>query len=102
MALTKLLKNSTFFLFHLSTRTPAKTPNKSEGKIKARATPDTAVLELATVKTTIRSVKERRFIATCEKNSEAKRKAKEGIARTLKKGFFIYICYQFSVVGCQN
>lgn len=66
-----LVAKRTFFLFHLSTKTPAKTPKRIEGIVKASTTPETAVFELATLKTTIKSAKLKRFIENWEKNSEA-------------------------------
>jgi uncharacterized protein Yka (UPF0111/DUF47 family) len=66
-----LVAKRTVFLFHLSTNTPAKIPNSIEGMVKASTTPETALLELATLKTTSKSEKFKRFIENWEKNSDA-------------------------------
>ena len=66
-----LVEKSTVFLFHLSTNTPAKIPKRIEGIIKANTTPETALLERATLNTMSKRVKFKRFIENWEKNSEA-------------------------------
>jgi hypothetical protein len=64
MNLRTFVENRTFFLFFLSTITPASMPNNNEGSMKERTTPETAVFECTTVKATIRRTKFSMFIAS--------------------------------------
>jgi hypothetical protein len=81
-------------LFHLSTNTPAKIPKIKAGRVKAITTPETAVFELATLNTTIKSAKLNRFIENWEKNSEAIKKRK-GLIRRVFKIRLSFICFYY-------
>jgi hypothetical protein len=64
---------STFFLFHLSTYTPAIDPKRIAGIVKERTTIDTAVLEWVSLKTMRIDKKLKRFTEICVKTSPIQR-----------------------------
>lgn len=85
-----LVKNKTVFLFHLSTITPAQTPNNMLGMVKDITTPATAVFDLEMLKTTIRSAKFNKLLANIEKNSE-RTKNRNGLTRRVFRIRFSFI-----------
>jgi hypothetical protein len=86
-----------WLLFHLSTSTPASTPKKIAGNVKAITTPETAVLDFEIAKTIISKTKLKRFIENWEKNSEIIKYRNGLIFRVLRIRFSLILCGFFRV-----